>query len=106
MSKGKRNREKRRALRGDILIADEMAAVTGAEIFAVECVEARLTAARVPIISTERGKIIERAKLALIHHRDEVRMMYADNPKLLRNWILQESGADKLKRPGAEGVKS
>lgn len=81
MGKGKRNRTAR---------AQMDSPVTAAEIFAVDCVIDMLEIADVERDSPEWEDQVERAKTLLVRHRQEVRLMYRDGPKLLKEWMRQQ----------------
>lgn len=85
MSKGKRNRERRRAEK-ELMTAP----VTKAEIFCAKLLAETLAEAGVERDSAEWNRQAERATALLGKHRQEVRHMYRDDKQLLKEWFFMQ----------------
>lgn len=100
MSKGKRNRERRRNERqlmigldlanGKDFTAIQEPPVTGAEVYCVELLTDALKDAGVERDGPEWKAYVEQAKTLLSNHRQEVRHMYRDKRQLLKEWFFAQ----------------
>lgn len=82
-------------------------AVTAAEKYAVKVVQEHVDKERVP--EMVKREVFRRTADILLKHRQEVRDMYRTSKALLRQWILERSGADsaggfqRMRRMGLNG---
>jgi hypothetical protein len=85
MSKGKRNRERRRHEKEMMT-----ATVTKAEIFCAELLADALVKTGAERDGTEWNSQAEKATALLKKHRQEIRHMYRDDKRLLKEWFFTQ----------------
>lgn len=67
--------------------------VTDAEVYAVKCITEAMKKGGVPEGGEYWQTVVRRTTDLLKYHREEVRSMYKASKKMLRDWIVKESGA-------------
>lgn len=97
MSKGNRNRRRRRQEKelvagldlanGQDFTAYGVPPVTVAEVYCAKWAEDTLKEAGIERGSVEWGREVEKVKTLLVDHRQEVRHMFRDGPEILKDWL-------------------